>query len=119
MRKLCCVLLTAVFVLSLVACNNDGQTANEKDLVSLLSGSWYSDGNQEPAFILYEDGTCEIANEHGTGTWSVENENQLKLTNYYGETRVATINELTDDRLVLGNGNDAQIFFEDKFFDSY
>ncbi len=110
MRKLFCVLLTAVLVLSLVACDNDSQTVNEKDLLSLLPGSWYIDGNQEPAFILYDDGTCEIDNEYGTGTWSVVNENQLKLTNYYGETKVATINELTDDKLVLGNGDDTQIF---------
>lgn len=110
MRKLFCVLLTAVLVLSLVACNNDSQTGNEKDLLSLLPGAWYIDGSQEPAFILYDDGTCEIANEYGTGTWSVVNENQLKLTNYYGETEVATINELTDEKLVLGNGTDTQIF---------
>lgn len=84
--------------------------SKEADISSLLPGSWFSEGSQEAAFVLYDDGTCEIAGEYGTGTWSVVNDNQLKLTNYYGETEVAAISEITEDKLVLDNGKVTQTF---------
>lgn len=103
MRKLFCVLLTVGMVLSMVACNDSQKTT------SLLSAEWYMGEADEPQFILYDDGTCKISSQYGTGTWSVVNENQLKLTNYYGETQVATISELTEEKLILSNEDGSHV----------
>lgn len=84
-------------------------TGCSKSLESQLVGSWYREGNvttnrdggKGPAFTLYSDGTCEIASEYGTGTWAVVNENQLKLTNFYGESETITIVSIEDGCLTL------------------
>lgn len=99
-----------ILFLSLIACNSNTQTDQKTSSFSSLPGTWYQEGSHDAAFTLYDDGTCEIAGEYGYGTWAVVNENQLKITNYYGETDVATISESTDDRLVLSNGNYTQVF---------
>lgn len=78
--------LLLALVLSLVGCG--------KSLEKQLVGSWYLEGRNKPNFILYDDGTCNIPNEYGHGTWAVVNDNQLKLTTFYGETAVMTIESL-------------------------
>lgn len=54
-----------------------------------LPGEWYADPEasnvDEPLFTLYTDGTCTIWGEYGTGHWSLVNDNQLKLTTFYGQ----------------------------------
>ena len=54
-----------------------------------LLGEWYADPEassiDEPFFTLYSDGTCTIWGEYGTGHWALVNDNQLKLTNIYGQ----------------------------------
>lgn len=67
-------------------------TACGKSLKDQLAGSWYREGRSEPVFTLYDDGTCKIDGEYGTGKWAVVNENQLKLTTFYGES--ATMGEI-------------------------
>lgn len=97
--------LALALCLGLAAC---GGGSLEKQLI----GSWYRngqttsnrDGGKGPSFTLYSDGTCEIATEYGTGTWAVVNGNQLKLTNFYGETETATIESLENGRLTLDTG---------------
>ena len=79
-----------------------------------LVGSWYRngktsitrDGTRGPIFTLYDDGTCELASEYGTGTWSIVNENQLKLTNFYGESETETIASVEDGRFILDDGTE-------------
>lgn len=109
-------ILSLLAVLLLLICAACGKGGNmEKKLV----GSWYMngqltglrDGGTGPAFTLYDDGTCEMASEYGTGTWTIVNSNQLKLTNYYGEASVAEISEVTKDKLVLVNGNYTMTFY--------
>ena len=78
-----CAMLSAVMLLS--GC--DGSGSYEKK----LADSWYAEGDSSPILTLYSDGTCEIEGEYGTGTWAVVNDDQLKLTNYYGETSTVTI----------------------------
>lgn len=75
-----------------------------------LQGSWYREGSSKSAFTLYSDGSCEIAGEYGTGTWSIVNDNQLKLTNYYGESQVAGIISVEDGCLVLGDEDNRTTF---------
>lgn len=99
---LSCILL---LMLLLTACGG-----MEKKLV----GSWYGEGDSSPAFILYNDGTCEIQNEYGTGKWAVVNDNQLKLTNFYGESLVGTIVSVKGGCLTISAGDD----FTAKFYNS-
>lgn len=71
-----------------------------------LAASWYEEGDDSPAFTLYSDGTCQIDNEYGTGQWAVVNDNQLKLTNFYGESMVVTIVSIEDGCLTISDGGD-------------
>lgn len=97
-----------LIVLSLLLCTSCGKKSMEDQLV----GSWYvngktsitRDGTRGPIFTLYDDGTCKIASEYGTGTWSVVNENQVKLTNFYGESQTATIASIEDGKFTLDDG---------------
>ena len=81
-----------------------------KSIDSQLVGSWYIDEGETASFILYSDGTCEIAGEYGVGKWSVVNDNVLKLTNYYGQVETATIKSIGNGILVVGEGNDTNTF---------
>ena len=111
MKHILRILLTIVILmLSLVGCS---EKTNEADFESKLAGIWYLEGSQEVAFVLYSDNTCEIAGEYGTGIWSVVNENQLKLTNYYGETETAIIVKIDNSELVLSDGN-VKSYFSNK-----
>lgn len=83
----------------------------KKDLKKELAGEWYSSGRTSATFTLYDDGTCIIAGEYGTGSWDVVNENQLKLTNFYGESEVAEIVSITDGKLELSSDGDISAFY--------
>lgn len=90
----------------LLLCTGCGKSASMEDQ---LAGSWYKDGETSvtrdgtrgPIFTLYDDGTCELASEYGTGRWSVVNNDQLKLTNLYGESSTATIVSAGNGELIL------------------
>lgn len=108
MKNIIRILLTmAILILSLSGCSGK---SNEDDFESQLAGTWYLEGSQEAAFVLYDDGTCEIVGEYGTGTWSVVNDNQFKLTNYYGESEAATIEKIENGILVLSAGDTKSTF---------
>lgn len=97
--------LITVFIVAVVLLADQGY---KKQLV----GSWYingttsitRDGDRGPAFTLYSDGTCKIATEYGTGRWAVVNDNQLKLTNFYGESDTKTIKSLKNGCLIMEDG---------------
>lgn len=93
-----------ICVLALSACGKD-------DYSQLVVGTWYHEGSSTPAFTLYDDGTCEIAGEYGEGKWSVVNDNQLKLSNYYGETETAVIVSVDNKCLILENEAEQRQFF--------
>ena len=75
MKKIWLVLMLCM-TLFLSACGKN----YEKQLV----GTWYREGDSSTAFTLYDDGTCEIAGEYGTGSWAVVNDDQFKLSIFYG-----------------------------------
>lgn len=77
-RILSVALLALLLSVALTACG--------KKLADQLPGSWYREGRSKPLFTLYDDGSCEIDGEYGTGRWALVNDNQLKLTNFYGES---------------------------------
>ena len=106
MKKTTKILLMITFFLLLLA-----GCAEKINFEAQLAGKWYSEGSQEAAFILYDDGTCEIYGEYGTGTWSVVNDNQLKLTNFYGETETSTVVSIENNCLTLDDGGKLVLFW--------
>lgn len=105
MRRFRICVLLLIIVLCFMGCGL-GSNYQKK-----LPGSWYAEGSSSASFILYDDGTCEIAGEYGTGSWSIVNNNELKMTNYYGETETGTIKSVDGDKLVLTNGDRESVFY--------
>jgi len=68
MKNISKILFIIILTLLLTGCTE------KTDFESQLVGTWYMEGNQEASFVLYDDGTCEITGEYGTGTWSVGND---------------------------------------------
>ena len=68
-----------------------------KSKEELMSGDWYLQGDDRLSLSLYDDGTCQIRGDYGQGKWSIVDEDTLKLTDFYGETRTyAEIAKLFD-----------------------
>lgn len=63
---------------------------------------WYRAGQNDYSIFLFDNGTCEL-NDNGVyeTTWSVENDNLLVISDYYGEPEIATIISVDDEKLVL------------------
>lgn len=94
------VIFATLACILIMGCLTACSTNYEKELL----GSWYSDpwGYQ---FELYSDGTCDISGEYGTGTWAIVNDNQLKVTNFYGEvTDHWTIDTIKDGHITFAEG---------------
>lgn len=62
-----------------------------KSKEELMSGDWYLQGDDRLSLSLYDDGTCQIQGDYGQGKWSIVDEDTLKLTDFYGETRTYPI----------------------------
>ena len=52
-------------------------------------------------FRFIDDGTCQIQGDYGQGKWSIVDEDTLKLTDFYGETRTYPITAVDDNSLEL------------------
>ena len=76
----------------------------------MLVGSWYTAEYDSLAFVLYDDGTCKLDGEYGTGKWAVVNDDKLKLSNFYGETVTPEIVDISKDELVLNYGSSTRTF---------
>ena len=90
--------IITILTLSLMGCGG------KVDFESQLVGTWYFEGEQKVAFILYDDGTCEGSSPGEYGTWSIVNNNQLKFTGYDGESEVGTIVSIENNCLTLAVG---------------
>lgn len=98
--KLLMVIALMCVLIVIIACLTIGSTE------SWLVGTWYDDDSSPSfAFALYSDGTCKIPNEYGTGKWAVVNEDNLKLTNFCGESATFKISKITGNTLILGYGD--------------
>lgn len=72
-----------------------------KSKEELMSGDWYLQGDDRLSLSLYDDGTCQIRGDYGQGKWSIVDEDTLKLTDFYGETRTYPITAVDDNSLEL------------------
>lgn len=84
-----------------------GCSASDEEL---LADTWYIEGKDNMSFDLYSDGTCKIANSYGTGKWEIVNGNQLKLTDYYGQSQTVTIDEISEGKLVVSSNGRTQTY---------
>ena len=67
----------------------------------LIPGSWYLSGDNHLSYTFYDDGTCKLYGEYGVGTWSVVNGNVLKISDYYGLTKTATIDYIDSEKQIM------------------
>lgn len=93
-------ILAIVFAMLFVAMVFSG-CSGSSNYEKKLADSWYGPHEETPRFTLYSDGTCKINHEYGTGKWAVVNEDQLKITNFYGEAQVFTIISIKGGCLTL------------------
>lgn len=105
------LILLICFLFSLTACGG-GKTTDTKEFCQ----TWYKEGNDWASFVLYDDGTCEMSSKYGTGTWSVVNEDTLKLTDSYGDSNTWKIKSISSDCLILLSGKEDQ--YEDVYWSS-
>jgi len=106
MRK---IWLTVVLICALTL----SSCGKSDDYGQKLVGAWYNEGSLTPAFILYEDGTCEIEGEYGEGTWKVDKNKQLILQNYYGEIEKATIISIENGHLSIEDGTESMLLYNE------
>lgn len=68
-------------------------TAGCGEPASSLVGKWTTE-NSSDVFEFYEDGKCELPSSVGGGygeeSYTVDSNNMLKLTNYYGSSTTLT-----------------------------
>lgn len=96
--KVAAVICTLMLFI-LCGCSDEGENYKEQ-----LPGIWINE-NRLHIFTLYDDGTCEITGEYGTGTWSIVNDNVLKVTNFYGESETYSIESIEDGCMTFSNND--------------
>lgn len=99
------ILMAILMMITLTACS--GKSGEKNSVV----GKWYFAGANEPQFSLYEDGTCEIRGEYGTGKWSLSDGKELRMTNYYGESETVTLVSVNSEQMVISNGSENQTLY--------
>lgn len=70
-----------------------------KDTKKLVQGDWYLEGSSRLRFTIYDDGTVNIPGTYGTGKWSIVNDDQLKIADFYGESTVLKIEDIDKDSM--------------------
>ena len=50
-------------------------------------------------FSIYDDGTVNVPGSYGLGKWSLVNDNQLILSDFYGETIILKIENIDADNM--------------------
>jgi hypothetical protein len=107
MRKLFSKSFLVLLLVTLICgCSKPASTRDK------LCGQWYFD-NGQPSFLFNNDGSCIIQNEYGTGSWDLVNGNQIRMTNYYGESEIVNLESVTEDRLEVSLGGDKAVFYKD------
>ena len=77
-------ILLAVCAVAVVVAIGSLTTHGKKKTEKLVVGDWYRQWSESLTFTIYDDGTVNIPGSYGLGKWSVANEDQLILTDFYG-----------------------------------
>ena len=67
--------------------------------VKLIIGDWYQQWSDSLTFSIYDDGTVNVPSSYGLGKWSLVNDNQLILSDFYGETIILKIENIDADNM--------------------
>lgn len=108
MSKRRCMLLAATLVVAFLLSG----CAEKTDLRSQFVGEWGTGKSDEVVLILYNDGTSESLGTAGKGEWEIIENRQFKITNSDGETEVADIESIDEEKMVLllDDGNSVTLF---------
>lgn len=87
-------------------CSKEASTRDK-----LCGQRYFENGN--PSFLFNNDGSCIIENEYGTGSWDIVNDNQIRMTNYYGESEIVNLESVTADRLEVSLNGETAVFVKD------
>ena len=71
----------------------------KKTTEKLIIGDWYQQWSDSLTFSIYDDGTVNVPSSYGLGKWSLVNDNQLILSDFYGETIVLKIENIDADNM--------------------
>ena len=72
-----------------------------QNVEKLVVGDWYLEGSERLRFTIYDDGTVNIPTTYGTGKWSIVNKDQLKVSDFYGETFVLKIDDIDKNSMTV------------------
>lgn len=92
-------ILLAVCAVAVVLALGSLTTHGKKKTEKLVIGDWYRQWSESVTFTIYDDGTVNIPGSYGMGKWSVANEDQLILTDFYGETTILKIEHIDGDNM--------------------
>ena len=93
-RQMVPLVLAAVLFASMIACSGN--------LEDKIPGTY---DNSFSELYFYSDGTYEDSRSYGTGKWTLLDGNNLKLTDFYGETTTYKIKDVTSEGIVLESGS--------------
>ena len=79
---------------AVVVCAAGGLTGCGKNVKKRVLGDWSMSGNDYISFSIYDDGTSKIRGDYGLGKWSVQNDEILILSAFYGQTRTYKIKDI-------------------------
>ena len=84
-----------------LVCAAASLTGCGKNVEKLVVGDWYLEGSDRLRFTIYDDGTVNIPTTYGTGKWSIVNKDQLKVSDFYGETFVLKIDNIDKNSMTV------------------
>lgn len=84
-----------------LVCAAASLTGCGKNVEKLVVGDWYLEGSDRLRFTIYDDGTVNIPTTYGTGKWSIVDKDQLKVSDFYGETFVLKIDDIDKNSMAV------------------
>lgn len=84
-----------------LVCAAASLTGCGQNVEKLVVGDWYLEGSERLRFTIYDDGTVNIPGTYGTGKWSIVNKDQLKVSDFYGETFVLKIDDIDKNSMTV------------------
>ena len=78
----------------------------KKTTEKLIIGDWYQQWSDSLTFSIYDDGTVNVPGSYGLGKWSLVNDNQLILSDFYGETIILKIENIDADNMEVRHKNE-------------
>lgn len=109
MKKFRNIIYTLLTIISLSVLLTGCGNSLERKIV----GEWKDIDSEDRTLEFYEDGTCKILSEYGTGTYTIDSNNQLKITDYYGSAETYDYVELEE---IDENDDDCWCIDGDKFY---